>query len=140
MPEVIGFEWTPDLSVGVRKIDDQHQELFHAINDFFKALAAGQNEKVVEIVGFLEKYTEEHFAEEEKYMEKYEYPSADFIIHEDQHTEFWEHFNDIKADYVKNGFTPGLEKKLETHVCAWLKNHVMQIDMKLGEFLKDRMK
>jgi hemerythrin len=134
------YEWTPDLSVGVRIIDDQHQELFHTINDFQKAPAAGRSEKVAEVLGFLEEYVGEHFALEEKYMEKYAYPEADFSIHEKHHTIFWERFNDIKADYDKNGYTPALEKKLEAHVCSWLMNHVMEIDKKLGAFLKDRMK
>ena len=67
--------WTPSLSVGVDHIDEQHKTLFEKAEKLFEA---GRNHESKQYIGellvFLDRYTKEHFAEEEKYMLKIGYP------------------------------------------------------------------
>ena len=69
------MEWTPDLSVGVSAIDEQHKVWFKKANDLFEA---GQKRQASDYIGkllnFLDDYTKKHFHDEEQYMMKIHYP------------------------------------------------------------------
>lgn len=74
--------WTPDLATKVDEIDSQHRELFKRINDLLDACNQGRGkEEVQKVIRFLEEYVATHFGEEEKYMEKYNYPGTETIKH-----------------------------------------------------------
>lgn len=68
----MAIEWTPDLSVGVELIDEQHKIWFEKANGLFEA---GKERKAREyintMIDFLDDYTKQHFKDEEAYMEKF---------------------------------------------------------------------
>ena len=69
------MKWTPDLSVGIEKIDGQHQEMFKMAEQLFSADNAAKGAGFFEeLLGFLDEYTKKHFADEEAYMESIGYP------------------------------------------------------------------
>ena len=50
--------WRDTYNVGVRQIDDQHQELVHRLNDFMEACTNQKGkEKIKETLYFLKAYT-----------------------------------------------------------------------------------
>lgn len=44
------MEWTPDLSVGVEAIDDQHKELIRRMNVFFESMEGDNQQRVLDML------------------------------------------------------------------------------------------
>src|ERR1017187_1687694 len=71
------FEWKPEYSVQIPKIDVQHQRLFALAAELHAAMAEGKGKTVLEqSLARLVDYTKVHFAAEEEFMGKYGYPEA----------------------------------------------------------------
>ncbi|HHY09617.1 MAG TPA: hypothetical protein GX528_03530 [Firmicutes bacterium] len=72
------MRWTADLEIGVKEIDDQHKIWFQKAEELFEA---GKNRRAKEVIGelldFLDDYTKQHFAAEEKFMQSIDYPEFD---------------------------------------------------------------
>jgi hemerythrin-like metal-binding protein len=67
--------WSNTFASGIDEIDAQHEAIFEALDAFFVAVKTGRGEAVLrETLGFLQRYSEEHFAEEEALMEELRYP------------------------------------------------------------------
>ena len=131
----MAMTWDPKLSVGVRTIDDQHKELFRRVNALLQAMEQGKGQDVLaELLGFLKQYVVEHFAAEQKLMARYRYPDA--AAHEAQHERFVGDFLNLLAAFEKGGATLSLSLKLNTAVCAWLRQHIGSTDRALGQFLR----
>lgn len=131
----MALQWDKSLSVGVRLIDDQHQELFRQVNGLLDALMKNQGkEELGKLLGFLGKYTIDHFGAEEKLMGQYKYPDAP--KHKQQHADFVQAFLKLKAEFDKSGPTPNVSITLNRFVCQWLKDHIGGSDTALGKFLK----
>ncbi len=98
------IKWSAEYSVGVAKIDEQHQELFNLLNDLQESLTRGWNqEKVREIFDLLEEHTLAHFSEEEKIMTLFNYSDQDnHVLH---HRDLIE-----ELDYLKKQWSRGTLK------------------------------
>ena len=69
------FEWNNSYSVGVTSIDAQHRNLFAISSELHAAMATGQGKAVLgRILERLIRYTEAHFAHEERLMQRHKYP------------------------------------------------------------------
>lgn len=94
--------WSPSLSVGIDLIDDQHKEWFSKAEALFDAGRKGQGkEKVGEMLEFLESYTRQHFADEEKYMRRIAYPEYD--EQQKAHAAFIAQLEKLRSDYNNSG-------------------------------------
>jgi hemerythrin len=133
------MEWTEDLSVGVRKIDEQHKELFSRINDLVEAIKSHTCKyKIGDVIKFLEDYIVFHFGEEEKIMLDLDYPG--YEGHLKEHEKFMAAFAELKKELQKlEGAASGsYELSVETNqvVVDWILAHISKIDKGLGRFLK----
>ena len=129
----MAIEWTPNLTVGVNSIDDQHKKLFDMANQLFEA---GKNNKtkefISEMLNFLEDYTKKHFKDEEAYMLSINYPAladqkklhADFIVALDR----------LKKEYQESGGNIIVILNANQMVVDWLLKHISIEDKKIGVF------
>ena len=128
--------WTPDLSVGVEQIDEQHKEWFKKAEALFEA---GKNHQAKEYVGellnFLSDYTKKHFADEEKYMLSIKYP--DYPTQKKAHTAFIEQLAKLRADYDASGGSLMVILNANQMVLTWLTQHISNMDKKIGQFAKN---
>ena len=70
--------WTPNLSVGVEHIDNQHKIWFEKANALFEAGREKKARDYIEtMLNFLDEYTKQHFRDEEAYMQKINYTDID---------------------------------------------------------------
>lgn len=133
----MALNWTDDLSVNVKKIDEQHKELIGKINELFDACKEGKGSKVIgDIIAFLEKYVVFHFSTEEQYMQKYNYP--DIEIHRKEHKYFIETFNKIKEEHITKNEMLLATFKLNDLLIKWLLNHIKKTDKAIGDYLQDK--
>lgn len=129
--------WTPNLSVGVATIDDQHKTWFEKAEKLFEAGKNNQaKEYVGELLGFLDDYTKKHFADEEKYMLSIHYPA-----YEEQkaaHKLFIGQLTKLRNDYAASGGNILVIMNANMMVLEWLTKHISNMDKKIGEFMKNR--
>ena len=129
------IEWTQDLAVGVKIIDEQHKEIFRRVDALLEACKAGKGKDAVGgMLTFLEDYIVEHFAAEEAIQMQYAYPS--YNTHKQEHERFIQSVDELKKKFEKEG--PSLMTVLETNrtVVDWLVKHIKKVDMDLGAYLK----
>lgn len=134
----MAMQWTPDLSVGVKEIDDQHRELINRLNALGEAMMKGMGkDEIGRLLDFLGSYVITHFGTEERFMARYNYP--DLASHKMQHTQLISDFRQFRAEFDQSGAKLTLVLGLNAKLVAWLKEHICGTDKLLGGFLKTRM-
>jgi hemerythrin len=124
--------WSDDFSVGSELIDTQHKGLVEMTNSLFRGC-----ERHDEMISFMRaiqsavNYAKIHFATEERFMQKTNYP--DSAAHKAEHDAF-------VAEVLSQ------VKKFETGACTpldfalylknWLLNHIAVSDKKFTPYLK----
>ncbi len=83
-------------------------------------------------VGFLVMYVNHHFSLEEMYMDKYEYTGLEHHIQE--HREFIDKLRDFREK--NKTYSEEAARRLIVTISGWVLDHILENDIKLGEFLK----
>jgi hemerythrin len=131
----MAIRWTPNLAIGVDKIDEQHKVLFERINDLIEACNQGKGkETVAELITFLKDYVVFHFRDEQQTMLNYKYPQ--YTEHKKLHDRFIESLDELNEELDKQG--PGLTLVLKTNrlVVDWLINHISKVDTQLAAHIR----
>ncbi len=128
------FTWGPQYSVLVDEMDNQHKQLFGYINDLNDAMAAGKgNEALGTILGKLMDYTKTHFGKEEVMLQKHNYPELSTQLSE--HKKFIDKIGSIQEDLAAGKLMLSLSTL--TFLRDWLQNHIMKLDRKYGDWMKE---
>ena len=124
------IEWTPDLSTGVPKLDEQHKEIFQWLAELENATVEERTLFGVYVVTRLKHYLREHFAAEEALMRAADYP--DLEQHIAQHAEFRARLEELQLKSI------GEDISLDTvrFLNHWLCNHIARTDMAYVPYLK----
>ncbi|PLX74691.1 MAG: hemerythrin [Desulfuromonas sp.] len=126
--------WTEQLSVGYGLIDAQHRELFQRYNSLIEACTEGKGrDEIKSMLDFMVEYVTSHFAEEEEYMDRYDFPESD--EHKQQHRKLFEYVQDIYTELQQEGASVAVITAINHTMLNWLLRHVKQTDVKLGTFL-----
>lgn len=129
--------WRDTYNVGVKQIDDQHQELVQRLNEFMEACTNQKGkEKIQETLGFLKAYTVEHFRDEEKLMSSVKYP--ELPAHKKEHDDFVRVIDDLLEQVNAQGISILTTIKLNRTLVDWLINHIQRNDGKVGEFIRQQ--
>lgn len=128
------INWTPQLSVGVSKFDEQHKELIRLINELHDAMLTSKAREVLgDLLKRLSDYTVYHFSDEEKLMEQYNYPrypmqkkAHDLLVAK------------VKVEIEK--YASGLPITMEVmhFLKGWLTKHIMIEDKEYGSFFESK--
>jgi hemerythrin len=130
----MAIEWNEDLSVGVDEIDRQHQEWCVMLAALHDAMRMNQLDRVAGVISFLERYTLEHFATEERHMAAKGYPRL--REHRARHEAFVAEFLRHKSAIAANGARPSLVVELSDWLGSWMREHVGQMDAEMGRFFR----
>jgi hemerythrin len=129
-------EWTPNLTVGVEHIDEQHKTWFKKANELFEAGKERRaKEYINQMLDFLDEYTKMHFRDEEAYMAKINYPELE--AQKKAHESFINDLAKLKSDYNQNNGNVLVIINANNMVLKWLTNHILNMDKKIGEFAKN---
>lgn len=132
----MGYELTKELETGNAIIDNEHRELFKAVNNIIDACSKGQGRNITgTAIKFLLNYVDKHFAHEEQLQRDNKYP--DMAGHKAFHDSYKKQLKEIALQI--NGDNPALADlaRLNGHV-AVLINHIRIEDKRLGNFLKQK--
>jgi hemerythrin len=131
------YEWSSELETGNKTIDAQHRKLFETLNNLIEAQrmrkGVGELYKAVE---FLTNYVIEHFNDEEKLADYYDYP--DRHNHKNIHTKFKDTVKELVEQLRKEGYNDIILDNTVKIVSDWLVNHIKNSDFKLAEYIKTR--
>lgn len=131
----MAIAWTPDLSVGVENIDEQHKIWFEKANELFEAGKQQRAKEYINImIDFLDEYTKKHFSDEESYMEEIGYPELD--AQKKAHASFINDLAKLKKDYNDGGGNLLVILNANKMVINWLTNHIRHMDKKIGDYVK----
>ncbi len=127
-------QWSIDLATGIHEIDEQHRDLFANVAALRDSMRLGSTTGALRTMNFLERYTLDHFATEERWMEKAGYP--EFAAHRAAHQALVAEFLERKAAFSQKGPTPSLVLDLSEWLGAWLKVHVDGPDRRMAAWLR----
>ena len=130
------IEWTEAFSVGIKQIDEQHQQLFSLINVLYDSIKRNAGEKVIgHTLKELRDYVSYHFKAEEAWMKMLHYP--DFAKHLQEHVDATKQVNKFIIDYSRGSKTVPLD--VLRFMSNWLQNHILQIDRDYIPYLKGKI-
>jgi len=128
------IEWNAELSVGNKKLDDEHKGLFDKINDLYFGFKNGKDETIIRsILVFLDRYINEHFNDEEEYMRKNQFPGL--ITHKRVHQEFMKKYEEFKKRYSSGYSAKKLKEEVKSFLAEWWINHVAMIDHQYADYI-----
>lgn len=126
--------WNKDLELGIDIVDKQHKMLVDMINELHDSILEGKSyEKMGDIITGLLYYAQTHFATEEDFFNKYNYPER--LPHIREHNEFIMKISS-RFDKIKKGEFV-LSVDIARFLRDWLLNHVMVMDKKFAPYIKD---
>jgi len=129
---MVFMPWTKDMSVGIDKIDVQHQWLVDATNTLHEELqlAVPCRQTVGRVLDGLVDYTMNHFILEEELLFRLGYPETE--SHKAEHDAFL-----IKAMRLLLAFEAGASVDLEVleFLKQWLMHHILCVDKAYVPFL-----
>ena len=125
--EEVFFKWSPDYSVNIKTIDDQHQELVNILNRLFVAVSKREGGKAIAgILDALVSYTQKHFALEERLMQQAKY--ADFELHKVEHKKLIDQLDQLSKKFMVE--EKPIYFEMLSFLKTWLKEHIQGCDKK----------
>ncbi|MDR1239971.1 MAG: hemerythrin family protein, partial [Treponema sp.] len=115
-------------------IDEQHKQLFVAVNSLLKISNQGRDEELKKSLDFLNEYTIKHFFDEEQLQLKYKYP--DYPNHKKLHENFKAMIRDLSHKWIMNGSSGLLTNDVKVKIGDWLVSHIKGQDIKLGAHIR----
>lgn len=124
--------WKEEYKIGNEKIDEQHEELFHKVEELLLIALTGDEEQdkkeCLELLDFLVSYTVNHFETEEALQRSINYIS--YL----EHVRIHEQFTNTVLTYkekVEKDFSKETLKNLTGTMMTWLTVHVCDCDRKI---------
>jgi methyl-accepting chemotaxis protein len=131
------FPWDRSLETGHEIIDNQHRQLFAAINGLFDAFRSGKGEEeLVRALNFLQDYTLKHFSDEEEIQKQYGYP--DFPNHRRLHEDLTAVVKELNRKLSVQGMSDALIREVHQKVGVWLVTHIKAQDTKLAAYIRSK--
>lgn len=129
------FNWNSEMSVGIPKIDQQHQKLVGFLNELYEAMQAGKGKDTLgKVLNDLLLYTKTHFAAEEQVMSTHRYPG--YEDHKARHDKMARKVKDLHEQFRQGSLASPIQ--ITNFLKDWLAKHIMETDKKYGPFLASR--
>ena len=130
--------WNKDLEIGIPEIDMQHRRIFTWMNALLEQMREGKGKyEVARFLGHLGRYTEEHFATEERCMRRYGY--ANIALHMQLHDDFRAVLDHLQARLKKEGASTSLALETQKVMHEWWRSHITEKDTVLAGFLREKI-
>lgn len=129
------FDWKPEYSVSIPAIDAQHKKLFALAGELHTAMCQGKGSAVLEqSLSRLVDYTKDHFAAEERLMEKYKYPGL--AVHKVEHEKLTAQVVEFQEKFRRKQAL--LTVELMQFLKSWLEHHISGSDQKYAAMIRSK--
>ena len=131
---VLRLEWTPKISTGSEKIDNQHKKLFSIINKLIIIKKEkAEFDAIFEVLTELIDYSHKHFKAEDQYISENNYPRLLLKAHLGEHEDYLGKMEKFVEDYGKGLET--LTDEILKFLAVWWIEHVSESDMKYARYI-----
>ena len=125
------FEMKPEYYIGIKMIDEQHEQLFAYADEAYELLndefTPDKYDRVDILLEKLYDYTVKHLADEEAYMESIHYNKL--FTQKIQHQAFIEKLDEFMESHNKEEENQDEQiMKILTYLTEWLVNHILYVD------------
>jgi len=129
------IDWNDGFAVGIKIIDEQHQDLIQTVNDLYDSVYQGNSDEVIEkAFKHLVDYAEHHFETEERYFDDFGYEGKE--EHKAEHSLFREKLENLRSQIGKANHEK-LAVDVLTVLEGWLEIHVKDMDQKYVACFKE---
>ena len=126
------LEWNDSYSVGIDKIDRQHQKLVTFLNELYEAMQQGKGKDVLgKVLTDMVLYTKTHFATEEQLMSQYGFP--EYSGHKAIHEKMAAKVLSLKKQFTDGSLSSPIQ--ITNFLKDWLAKHINETDKKYSAFL-----
>jgi len=131
------YKFDKSLETGHAKIDEQHKQLFTALNAIIEASEQGRGkDEIYKTLNFLNQYTIMHFKTEENLQKEYEFPG--YEAHKKYHDDFKATVKDLTNTLIEKGPEKELIDTAAKTVGDWLVTHIKGNDIAMAAYLKSK--
>lgn len=124
------IKWNDRMTVQVPQFDAAHKKLIGMIGILNEGFTRGEGEiAILNILASLASYCVEHFADEERLMQKHDYPG--FERHKKIHDAFVQKVKQTIIDFENHQVSPATIMDL---LSEWLIGHILKVDKEYGDF------
>lgn len=129
--------WRDQMSVGIKAIDDDHQQLISLINQFAEiatatpTLSGKYESNVRSILGRLQTYTQEHFQREERIQASAGYEGLQENRQHHQALSKTLHQMIERFGAGEAAEKPLTAQELSKFLNSWLVDHIIKVDLKM---------
>ena len=125
------FEMKPEYYIGIKMIDEQHNQLFTYADEAYELLndefTSDKYDRINILLEKLYDYTVKHLADEEAYMESIHYNKL--FTQKVQHQAFIEKLDEFMESHNKEEENQDEQiMKILTYLTEWLVNHILYVD------------
>jgi hemerythrin len=128
------FQWDDSYSVGIKEIDDQHEQLFQIVSELNDSMRLGKGKDVIgKTLEGLIGYTQTHFALEEKYFARFGYPET--AAHKIEHQQLTGKVLEFQKEFLGGKVALSSVSVLQ-FLSDWLRTHIEKSDKAYAAFFK----
>jgi hemerythrin len=125
------FDFEAEFRLGIEVIDNEHVKLVDMLNEVHALISDGKKDEARHYFSdTLSCYVNEHFANEEKFMESFQFPGIE--EHKKIHENFKKSFDELKPKielYDETAFRSALSDAF-----SWIVGHIGRTDRKYAKF------
>jgi hemerythrin len=125
--------WSDRYSVGIPRIDAEHQKLIGLVNDLYAAMLEGRGKNVIDpVLHGLADYTQSHFVNEERLMRLHAYPG--YEAHKVEHDNLTKQVKHLQEE-ARSG-KPVVSMEVMRFLQHWLSDHILGVDKQYSAHLR----
>ncbi len=125
------FNFDAEFKLGIEGPDSEHIRLVEMLNDTYALLREGKRDEARRFFSqTLTSYVDEHFTNEEAFMESIGYPLLE--EHKKVHANFKKSFLELKPQ-IESGDDAAFRNAL-SNAFSWLLTHIAKTDRKYADF------
>jgi hemerythrin-like metal-binding protein len=125
--------WTDQYSVGIARIDAEHQKLIGLVNDLYSAMLGGRGKDIVgHTLDGLADYTKSHFVNEERLLRIHSYP--EFETHKAEHDKLIRQVKHLQDEHRAGKAVISMD--VMRFLQHWLVDHIVGVDKKYTAHLQ----
>lgn len=125
------FDFDKEFRLGIDAVDNEHVKLVDMLNEVHFLLSDGKRDEARKYFNItLSAYVDEHFANEERFMESFEFPMLE--EHRKIHNNFRKSFEELKPQIElldEDAFRQALSETF-----AWILSHIGKTDKRYVKY------
>jgi hemerythrin len=130
------FDFDKEFKLDIEQVDREHVILVDMLNDVYSLIGAGKRDEARSYFNeTLSAYVNEHFSNEEKFMESFQYPGLE--EHRKVHENFKKSFNDMKP--LIESYDDVSFRRALSDAFTWIIAHIGKTDRKYASFYIAKM-